>query len=120
MHSFPLVSITHHKVVLAFADLDAAVSEMHIAMVIDLDWEGECIGIEVLNIVLTVGQGCLAVIERTIGERPPSSVRYSYTKESDSFYLRLANRPSSNQESVDGLLHLDASGAIVGLEAHYG
>jgi len=86
--------------------------------VLDLNQFGQVIGMEVLNIKLSAGYGCLKQIKKNIGTTG-DGLKYSYDEDSDSFYLQIVNERSMDQITVEGILSLEMEGSIVCLEASY-
>ena len=98
-----------------FSDPSRRERELPISIVVDLDWSGRLIGLEVINLTLQAGKKALVHVKQTLTSAQ-SPMRYSYDGETDSFYLRLHVGDSSNQRSIVGTLFLDNDDQIVGIK----
>jgi hypothetical protein len=88
-----------------------------IEFILDFDWEGELIGIEIINLKFIAGSNCLKHFADNIATSS-LHLRYSYDDEVDAFYLKIGtDRDSKYQCSVDGKLILNAKGYIIGFQA---
>lgn len=79
--------------------------------VLDFNQFRDIIGIEIINLKFEVGERSLIQIEKNM--RVEDSIRYSYDEDSDAFYMKLADGPSSDQEAVLGELIINQEGEIV-------
>jgi uncharacterized protein YuzE len=87
--------------------------KIDIELVLDFNMLQKIIGIEIINLKLEAGKNCLAIIEKCI-DCNDNEIKYSYDEECDSFYLKLANDKSMDQEVVNGSLILNDKGEIIG------
>ena len=87
--------------------------------ILDLNQFREIIGLEIFNLKLEAGEGCLTRIKENISTMD-GNIRYSYDEDSDSFYLQLADEFSADQKAVIGTLTLNTKGEIVGFCAKSG
>jgi uncharacterized protein YuzE len=92
-------------------------STKSVKLVLDLDEEGDVIGVEIIDLLLKVGRRGLDVI-RGLLPVTGTGMRYGYDAQVDAFALHIGSaRRSRDQKSVEGIIFLDANGAITGLQA---
>ncbi len=85
----------------------------NIDCVIDIDQDGEVLGVEILNL------GCITGVRlphTSLRSAPVPGVSWSYDKTVDAFYVRLAEGRSVNQRPTTCNVHLNADGSICELE----
>lgn len=90
--------------------------ELSSRVTLDFDASGELIAIELLDLLVRVGEDAGKFIEQkcsAVRETPYCA----YDKAADALSIRIKEGASSSQSSVDGRLLLDTDGRIVGLKA---
>ncbi len=109
---FPRLDIDAENLVVK---LDAYVGQLRVVpikAVLDFDRFYNVIGVEIINLVLQVGENSLAAFSQSLSGGY-NEMKYSYDAECDCFYLRLRTDKSVDQKSADATLCLDESGRIV-------
>jgi uncharacterized protein YuzE len=71
-----------------FDEIEDRLPGRPLKMTLDFDLHGDILGIEVINLFLTVGSDSLKIVCQSV-PTDGSGMRYSYDEGSDSFYLRL-------------------------------
>ena len=98
-----------------FSDLLEIEKEISSEFVLDYDQFQNVIGIEILNLELHAGKECLEIVERCI-RSTGEPYRYSYDRETDSFYLKLSRERSFDQKAMDGIIAVDRKEQVVALK----
>ncbi|PIE01343.1 MAG: hypothetical protein CSA81_12230 [Acidobacteria bacterium] len=111
--TYPKISINSNELQIYVCEKTVCFTEKDVEFVIDFNGYGDVVGLEILNLRLETGASFLNKIRDSF-DRTTKSISYSYDKESDSFYLKLAEDASSAQRAVDGLLLLNSTGEIIG------
>ena len=111
MNDFPKVLKDSRSFRIEFSPSIVTSKEKLIEMVLDFDQFGEIIGVEIINLLLHVGENGLGIISNVI-PNDGTGIRYSYDRECDSFYLKIKSDRSVDQIEVEGLALLDKDGQI--------
>lgn len=102
-----------------FSKMEKVSQHLVVPMVIDLDEEGNLLGIEIINLVYEMGNECLNEIKKVLPERErccETGINFTYDKEADGFYLFLKKGKSVTQCSIRGKVYLNSKGSIIGFD----
>lgn len=115
---YPCVQQKKELLIVEFGPELHEVKRRSLRMVVDLGSHGDVLGIEIINLILTVGKHALEVVTQVV-PNAGTEIWYGYDEESDSFYLGLKSGDSRIQKSVDGSVICDEVGRIIALNANW-
>ena len=118
MVSYPNIVQSNNSIEIIVSPYNEYTKHLDIELILDFNQFHDVVGIEILNLKIEAGEFCLEEVANVISSAK-KGLSYSYDEESDSFYLRITDERSIDQEAVDGKLILDRKGQIVGFKAEF-
>jgi uncharacterized protein YuzE len=117
MHSqYPAVTKNEKKIRIAFGPSGHTSDNLvTVSLILDLDLNGQVIGIEALNYSSYGGANSLPTVTRS--ELESAGMRLSYDEAVDVLYLKIDDGRSVNQRGVNGTVFFDLNRRMIGIEA---